>query len=194
MYAGLFVSPFLAVFAVSVVVLIHVRPPSDSTVTTSVVHDIQIPAALEGAEGLELVRGAASILGQTGVSGEINFIRSLPEQHRLIIPVVKPGSETTIDFNFVTRSATVSRKRTRIWERFSYLHKMPGPHNALIRGNWFWTRAWRWFADATVYLTLFLSLSGIYLWAMIRSQRKIGLILLSAGAISFGGVVYAIIA
>ena len=53
---------------------------------------------------------------------------------------------------------------------------------------------WRWLSDATVYLVLFLSITGIYLWMMLRSERKAGLILLLAGAISFGGIVYVVIA
>jgi SAM-dependent methyltransferase len=73
------------------------------------------------------------------------------------------------------------------------LHKMPGPHNVAIRGNWFATRVWRWFADATIYLTLFISMSGIYLWYVLKAERKIGLTLLTAGALSFFGLIYAVI-
>ena len=73
------------------------------------------------------------------------------------------------------------------------MHRSPGPHNAAIRANWFWTRAWRGLADATVYLVLFLSVSGIYLWAVLRSERKVGLMLLAAGALSFGGIIYAVV-
>ena len=61
-----------------------------------------------------------------------------------------------------------------LWESLSYLHKMPGPHNVAIRGNWIGTQAWRVFADATIYLLLFISLSGIYLWWAIKAERRIG--------------------
>lgn len=128
------------------------------------------------------------------MTGEINFIRYVPKERRLVIPVVKPGVETTIDLNVEARTATVSRRNTTTWETLSYLHRSPGPHNAAIRGNWFWTRGWRWLSDATVYLVLFLSITGIYLWAVLRSERKVGLILLLAGAVSFGGIVYVVIA
>ena len=53
-------------------------------------------------------------------------------------------------------------------------------------------RAWRWFADATVYLILFISVSGIYLWYMLRAERKVGLILLFGGAMTFFGIAYAV--
>lgn len=65
------------------------------------------------------------------------------------------------------------------------LHKSPGPHLADMRMNWVYMRIWRWLADATVYLLLFVSASGIYLWHVIRAERRAGLVLLAAGAISF---------
>jgi hypothetical protein len=70
------------------------------------------------------------------------------------------------------------------------LHKLPGPHLSAIRMNWFMIRAWRWFADATAYLLLFISVSGIYLWIVLRAERRTGLILIAMGAFSFFGIVY----
>jgi hypothetical protein len=73
-----------------------------------------------------------------------------------------------------------------------HLHKMPGPHNASIRGNSTYMRFWRGLADSTTYGLLFLTLSGVYLWALLGAERRIGGILLSLGAITFFGLVYAI--
>ena len=73
------------------------------------------------------------------------------------------------------------------------LHKSPGPHLADIRMNWIVMRVWSWFADATVYLLLFISVSGIYLWAVLRSERRIGLAMLGAGAVTFCGMVYELV-
>ena len=47
-------------------------------------------------------------------------------------------------------------------------------------------------ADATVYLVLFISVSGIYLWYVLRAERKVGFILIFAGALSFFGMAYAL--
>jgi hypothetical protein len=58
--------------------------------------------------------------------------------------------------------------------------------------NWFYMKAWRWLADATVCLILFISVSGIYLWYVLRAERSVGLILLFAGALSFFGMAYAL--
>lgn len=193
LYFGLFISPFLVVFAISVFFLNHARMPVPRTLPTTT-HNIQVPTEIEQAEGMSRVQLAAQILSQVNVTGEINFIRFLPKERRLVIPVVRPGFEATIDVDIEQHIATVSERRTSLWESLSYLHRFPGPHNTAIRGNWFWTRAWAWLADATVYLTLFLSASGIYLWLAIRSERKIGLLLLFVGATTFAGIVYAVIA
>ena len=56
-----------------------------------------------------------------------------------------------------------------------------------IRGNWVYTRVWRWFADATTYATLFITTSGIYLWFALKAERRVGVALLSAGMLTFVG-------
>ncbi len=80
-----------------------------------------------------------------------------------------------------------------LWESLSYLHKIPGPHNVAIRGNWVGTVLWRIFADATIYLLLFISVSGLYLWWAIKAERRIGFALLAGGAVTFAGLIYAVV-
>lgn len=194
LYFGLFVSPFILLFAASIFYLNHARPSAPALVSGApVVHEIQAPPGIEAAKDSEQLRLALEILRQIGVSGEVQFIRSIPDEQRMVIPVVRPGLETTVDVKLADATAEVTERTTGLWGALSYLHRSPGPHNASIRGNWFWTRAWRWLADGTVYLALFLSLSGVYLWIALRSERRIGLVLITAGALSFGGIVYAIV-
>jgi hypothetical protein len=80
-----------------------------------------------------------------------------------------------------------------VWESMAYLHKMPGPHNVAIRGNWAGTEMWRWLADATIYLLLFISLSGVYLWWAIKAERAAGVVLLTTGAATLAGLLYVIV-
>ena len=49
-------------------------------------------------------------------------------------------------------------------------------------------------ADATAYLTLFITVSGIYLWVALKAERRVGIVLVLAGAITFWGLVYAVAA
>ena len=136
---------------------------------------------------------ATAILAQLPLTGEIGFLRYVRADRHLIFPVSRPGLEATVNVNLDDRSAAVTQRRTGLWETIAFLHKMPGPHNVAIRGNWIWIRAWKWFADATIYLTLFISASGVYLWYALKAERRIGLALLGAGAATFFGLIYAVI-
>ncbi|MGO8732150.1 MAG: PepSY-associated TM helix domain-containing protein [Terriglobia bacterium] len=192
-YIGLALSPLVLLFAISVILLDHPSIPlggARGIRKTSVT--VQIPENLEHVEGMARAQEFQQIMRQMGVAGEIGYINYNPSQHRMVAPVFKPGSEVTLDVNLSTHIASLEERKTGILAALIYLHKSPGPHNANIRGNWFYTRAWRWLADASAYLILFTSASGIYLWWAIKTERKIGLVLLGAGALSFMGVIYVI--
>jgi hypothetical protein len=53
---------------------------------------------------------------------------------------------------------------------------------------------WRWFADGTAYFLVFLIVSGIYLWAVLRDERRTGLALLGTGFAFFVTLLYALAA
>ena len=190
LYLGLFVSPFLVAFAVSVFFLNHAKVDTSAVSSIATVRDIAVPAGMERTQGREAVDLARKIVDQVGVTGEIGFVRYLGKERRLVIPVSRPGVETVVDVDVSKRTAVVSRRITSVMESIAYLHKSPGPHNAVLRGNWFWTRVWRWLTDGTVYLLLFSSVSGLYLWFTIRAERRIGLVLLGAGAMTFVAFLY----
>ena len=73
-----------------------------------------------------------------------------------------------------------------------YLHMKPGPPNLAMQGNSSPMRLWAWLADATVYLLLFATASGVYLWLLLRAERKAGLAFLGVGALSFAVAVLAV--
>jgi hypothetical protein len=86
----------------------------------------------------------------------------------------------------------ITERGTGFANALVYLHKMPGQHNASLRGNWFYMKLWKRLADGTVYMALFLTISGIYLWAVLGAERRIGLALIAAGTVTFYGLVYAV--
>jgi hypothetical protein len=193
LYFGLFISPFILLFSASVLFLNHAKVATDRPTAVETFQNLQIPSGVESAQGPEAMHLGQAILPQVGIAGEIGFTRFVRQSRHFVFPVSKPGLEATVDVDVDARTALVSRRKTSMLEALGYLHKMPGPHNANIRGNWLWTRVWKWFADATVYLTLFLSVSGIYLWFVLKAERRIGLVLLTAGAVSFFGLIYVVI-
>ena len=193
LYLGLFISPFVLVFAISVIFLVHawipgVSPPGKQRL----VNNVSFPADLERRNGREQLDGVRRVLDQLGIHGEVGFIRRIAKERRLVIPVSVPGHETTADLNLAAGTAAISERNTGLADAMVYLHRMPGPHNVNLRGNAPFMGIWRWLADATAYLFLFVSVSGIYLWTALKAERRAGLSLLAAGALSFFGIVYAI--
>jgi hypothetical protein len=193
LYAGLFVSPFLLVFALSVFFLNHGKVQPDRWTRTETWPNVQLPEGIERAQGRDAVAAAQAIGRHVGIDGEIGFTRVVRQTKHFVFPVSKPGLEALIDTDLTSGLVTVSTRPTGVWESLAYLHKMPGPHNVAIRGNWPPTNAWRQFADLTIYLTLFITTSGVYLWWALRAERRVGLMLLSAGVLTLVGLIYALL-
>jgi hypothetical protein len=182
LYFGLFISPFVVVFAVSAMLVNHGwRPPKSEAKSRREVA-IQIP---QGLKGLVL---AKEILRQANVSGEIEFFPADASGPRVWIPVVRPSRKITVDADLQAGTARIEERPVGLGERLIYLHKSPGPHNAAIRGNWALTRVWGVLADGTVYLLLLVSVTGVYIWLMRRGERKGGVLFLIGGCACFAAV------
>jgi hypothetical protein len=180
---GLFISPYALLFAVSTIVLNHnwklADEPGANGNTLQFVRQIRPPT---GAGSLDQ---AQDILRQLGMTGEIGYINHRPREGKLDFSVQKPGKEISVEVDLRIYSATVGQRETNFWKKLVYLHKSPGPHNANIRGNWIYTRIWKILADSVVYLLLFLTTGGVYLWAVIKAERKSGLVSLGLGTLCF---------
>lgn len=194
LFLGLFSAPFVLVFAVSVFFLVHAwlpqlgSPKSD----TRVVLALPLPGDLRALSGRPLIDALKPVLEKAGVQGEVGFIRHLVKEEELIIPVTVPGRETSVSIKLASGDATIVTRELGLAAAMATLHRSPGEHAPAIRMNWFYMQAWRWLADTTAYLILFVSVSGIYLWYVLRAERRVGLVLLFAGALSFFGLAYAL--
>lgn len=194
LFLGLFSAPFVLVFSASVFFLVHAwlpqigSPKSD----TRVVPALPVPENLRTLSGRPLIEALKPVLEKAGVQGEVGFVRHLVKEEELIIPVTVPGRETTVSLKLASGDATVVTREAGLAAAMATLHRSPGEHAPAIRMNWFYMKAWRWLADTTAYLILFVSVSGIYLWYVLRAERRVGLVLLFAGALSFFGLAYAL--
>src|SRR5207249_8043691 len=124
--------------------------------------------------GRPLIDALKPTLEKADVPGEVGFVRHMVKEEKLIIPVTIPGRETTVSISLANREATIVTRETGLADALVTLHKSPGQHGPNIRMNWFYMRAWRWMADAAVYRILFISLSVIFLWYVLRAQRSVG--------------------
>jgi hypothetical protein len=195
LYFGLFTSPWILAFALSVIFLNHTwdpgEPSGDVLQSTAVV---DVPPGFDEKEGMERVQLAKQILDQLGVSGEIGYISHRKQDQHYVIPVSKPGWQATVELNAEDGSVAVEEQYTGTADALNYLHKSPGPHNVNIRGNWLLTRVWKSSVDTFVYLLLLISASGIYLWLALRAERKAGLVALASGAVCFLTILFALCA
>jgi hypothetical protein len=180
-YFGLFISPFLVIFSVSTILLNHgwKSVPQESVSTASV----RIVGALQGAQ---LVSDLAS---QLELRGEI-VGNGMVRDSKTTFFVMRPGVSRRVVVNTETGEAEITFKSFGFLDTMRYLHMHPGPHKP---ANWFFGKMWGWLADTTVYLTLFLTVSGIYLWVVLKAERRTGLIAFGAGCVTFGAAIYALL-
>lgn len=182
LYFGLFISPIVVVFSLSVISLNHAwlpwggRVEGGETISTA---EISLDLSQEN---LEL---AKDVQRQINIPGEIDFIHRNDDRGRLAFPITAPGYRAEIEVDTQSGAVVVEEFRTGVWDAMNYLHKMPGPHNVSVRGNWIFTNVWAWLADWTVYLVLFVSASGVFLWTALKAERRAGIVFLGTGVMSF---------
>src|SRR2546422_1155415 len=130
LYFGLFVSPFVLVFAISVFFLVHAWLPrvASETSTTRVVSALPLPEDLQKLSGRPLIDALKPTLEQAAVRGEVGFVRHLVKEEKLIIPVTIPGRETTVSISIASREATIVTRETGLADALVILHKYPGQH------------------------------------------------------------------
>ncbi len=177
LYVGLFISPFLVIFALSAILLNHGWRAPDATAATHYQVAIALPESLKGMDR------AKEVLRQVNLVGEVDFFHDTAEGFRIVVS--RPTHKITVNVNLSAKTADVEDRSATLAEGLIYLHKYPGPHNANIRGNWLFTRLWGVLADGTVYLLLLVLVAGIYLWLTLKFERTAGLVFLAAGGISF---------
>ena len=194
LYLGLFISPFVLVFAVSVFFFVHGIAPKfgAETTQTRTATSVSLPPDLPKLSGRPMIDALKPTLSSINVPGEIGFIRHVVSEDTLVIPVSIPGRATTVTIRIAQREATIVTRETGLADALMTLHRSPGEHSPALTMNWFPMRAWRWFSDATAYLTLFITISGIYLWYVLRAERRIGYALIGTGALLFFGLAYVV--
>lgn len=174
LYLGLFISPFILVYAISTLLLNHSIRPSRTDKEAQTV-----PLTLsEGVKGQELV---TEVLGQLKLSGEIAG-RGVIRNNQTVIRVGRPGTIKIVTVKIDQQEASIVERSTGVLGAINFLHFNPGLHRT---PNWSITHLWGWLADSVVYLTLFLTISGVYLWALMKAERKAGWLAIGGGFVSF---------
>jgi hypothetical protein len=181
LYVGLFISPLILIFAFSVLVFDHqqlmnqVRPVRNLPDRSVRLDSIPVRSTD--------ILTARAILEKVNVIGEIDYLNK--NDSTMSFPVKTPEIVSKVNVNFTTKTVNVSQADQGILRGTAYLHSMPGPHNANIRGNSGYIKIWRYFVDTTVYSLIFLTLTGFLIWLLLQSERKLGIFSLVAGLLIF---------
>lgn len=190
-YIGLFISPFILVFAISALVLNHDFVEWQDnwqewyfSVNDNVDETYEVIIPIPDKSDIDF---AKDIIKQVNISGEIAGV--FKDSIQMYIPVTKPGHRVSIRADLIAGIVYIHREQTNIWKKLIWLHKMPGPHNANIRGNWIYTKIWKSLVDFSVVFLLVSSISGITLWYYFKGERTIGLMALLIGFLSIASLV-----
>jgi len=191
LHTGLFISPFIIIFSVSALILNHnfIDWQEDwqewtFSVDNKLDETIKFELPNSDKKGIEYAR---EILNQIHISGEIANV--FGDSLQMYIPVTKPGYRISVKADLISGTAYIHSEQTDLWKKLIWLHKMPGPHNANIRGNWIYTNFWSSMVDVSVIFLFFSSITGIILWYYFKSERYIGLISLVIGFLSIVSLV-----
>jgi hypothetical protein len=188
-YFGLFISPFILIFSISVLAFNH---PGFLNKINPVKSLPEIRTKLDYIpdDTTDLLT-AKAIINKLGIKGEIDFI--IKNKDQISFPVNKPGLITRVKVDTHTDSVFITRIIAGSIRGMNYLHIMPGQHNAKIRGNSLFMKIWRLITDAVVYLLLFLILSGVFLWCYLKLERRKGFYSIILGFLFFIGLLFIIL-
>jgi hypothetical protein len=184
LYFGLFISPFVLIFSISALVLNHTDFINRSNPIKNL-PDIKTRIDKIPCDTTDL-QTAKGIIKKLGIKGEIDYVSQ--NENQISFPVILPGLTTKIKINKQTKEVLITKKEEGSLRATNFLHKMPGPHNVKLRGNSLFMQNWKIVADLVVYILLFLSASGIFLWYFLKAERKLGWVAIILGAISFTGL------
>jgi len=184
LYFGLFISPFVLIFSISALVLNHTDFINRSNPIKNL-PDIKTRIDKIPYDTTDL-QTAKGIIKKLGIKGEIDYVSQ--NENQISFPVILPGLTTKIKINKQTKEVLITKKEEGSLRATNFLHKMPGPHNVKLRGNSLFMQNWKIVADLVVYMLLFLSASGIFLWYFLKAERKLGWAAIIFGAISFTGL------
>lgn len=183
LYIGLLISPFLILYALSALFLNHDWVPWEDGRVETVSHTMEMPQE-ENSRDLAFL-----IAGELGLAGDLGFVNLNRESGRLTFPLDRPGEEIRVTANLYSGDVDVEVRNRGVWRAMIFLHEMPGSHLVAIRGNWIYIVFWGWRADATAYMIFFLTATGIWMWAVLKAERKGGLLFLGVGTLFFVSVV-----
>jgi hypothetical protein len=185
-YAGLYLLLFVWLFAFTGLLLNHPKWKFaefwPTRKQTSLERQIRRPQA-----GSDLAQ-AQDILGQLGLTGEIEWTSARVDSGRLDFRVSRPGQTIDIRADLDRERSTVQRIDVNGWGTIRALHTFTGARagDARNRRDWVMTSIWAFSMDAVAAGLLVMVFGSYYMWWHLPQKRRWGLVALVSGGIACG--------
>ena len=126
-YIGLFISPFIIVFAISVLVLNHdfidwQEDWRDWYFSVDEHVDRTVGFTIPASDNSD-IEYARDILKQIHISGEIAGV--FRDSIQMYVPVTKPGDRISIRADLINGTAFIHRENTNLWKKFAVNTSIP---------------------------------------------------------------------
>jgi hypothetical protein len=141
--------------------------------------DLTLPA------GLAARPVAAVLMQQRGYGGEIGTTQMTPKGFRVTIS--RPGTAYAVTYDRTTGQTHIRRDTRSFLAMLNRLHHQNGLRHEDGRLN-----AWGWALALVSIALLALGATGVYMWFQMRTERRIGTVLLTANLVISLGLLAAL--
>jgi len=162
---GLFAFLFLLMYGVSAVQMAHNRWFNNKPAVTE--SEIALKAGVSDARAV-----ARELMDRHGLRGELAQVRKTGDG--LSFRIVRPGTVYEIAYSPETGNAKVRTSVANIMGMLNRIHHIGG-----LWHDFTLTNIWAVFVGLVSVALILLSLTGIYLWFKIHTERVVGVILLT---------------
>lgn len=174
MYLALFLAPWVAMYAVSTIVMNHARPkPLKYEKVRELTYDGILPTDAEPA------LAARQLLGSLQMEGSHRTPQRRPDG-TLIVNRQSVGVNHRITYMPADRRVVIERAEVSGANLMHSLHRRRGYQHPYVLDD-----AWAVMVDVFIFTTIFWALSGLWMWWELRAARVLGAIALLGGAAAF---------
>lgn len=172
LYGGLLCASYLLIFGISSLNYNHhFGAATDDPVQWQ--RTLHVADAEEKMTVAEKVRDELGLIGWT-----IPWETHRDEQGNLHFGLARPGKRYTIHVFFKEDRIAVDESRKGFWPVINQLHALTRIPNSPF------VSTWGIYTEICVWVVLFSACSGVYLWATLKRDRRVGLVLL-LGSLAF---------
>jgi hypothetical protein len=188
-YLGLYFLFFLWLFAFTGLLLNHSWQFAEFWPNRTV-SKFERPISLSKV-GSDLER-ARDVMGQLGITGEVEWTTARPESSTFQFRVNRPGRNLSVVADPDLGRATVEQIDINTWGVMRVLHTFSGVRagDARNQRDWMLTTLWVFTMDAVSAGLIFMVLSGLYMWYGLPGKRKPGVAVLLCGTVVCGVFVF----